>query len=119
MQHVIYILHFFPYSVLLHQSIFALIQLLFYSLNSYSILLFSAEDYTVLNEVDYTAGGNEAESDQICSQVHTIDDQVTEGVEVLNIALQLSTGVSWVTLGDLDNPNWHTAKIVIQDNDGA
>ena len=73
----------------------------------------------MLNEVDYTAGGNEAESDQICSQVHTIDDQVTEGVEVLNIALQLSTGVSWVMLGDLDNPNWHTAKIVIQDNDGA
>ena len=73
-------------------------------------------DYTV-NSEQYSAVGisSFSESHEICFDVATSDDAVSEGTEIETFQLLLSTDVSWVML---DIPHEVTVDIVILDNDG-
>ena len=68
------------------------------------------------SEQDHVVGvSSYSESNEICFDVATTDDTVSEGTEREILQLLLSTNVAWVML---DMPHLTTVDIVILDNDG-
>ena len=59
--------------------------------------------------------GSYTESSEICVDVVTTDDDLSEGTETQSLGLQLSTNVAWVILSI---PHDTTAEVIILDNDG-
>ena len=59
--------------------------------------------------------GSYTESSEICVDVNTTDDDVSEGTETQSLGLLLSTNVAWVILSI---PHDTTAEVIILDNDG-
>ena len=73
-------------------------------------------DYTVHSQQSFAVGTSSySESREICFDVATSDDDVSEGTEVETFQLLLSTEVAWVVL---DMPRETTVDLVILDNDG-